>query len=342
MLEELKLALQYGYRILSIFEILHFWKTEVYNPLTQTGGLYTKFINRFLKIKIEASGWPPGVETDQQKEEYICDFEKAEGIRLDPKNIKFNPIIRTISKLLLNILFGKMSQRSNMGLTEILDSREKLDKIIADKKYEINNIASIRDHILVNYTLREEYSNRTHKSAVLHASYVTSLARIILFKHMIQLDSSQLLYCDTDCIMYKRSDTLWPQKFIPIGVHLGDFKEEIILPQKIEELIIPGPKNYSMRFNIPNKDGESSRTVLKGFKIQNANIRAKINHQSIKNLVFNRKSNINITTYDDCFFFRDMSQSEIYLKKLKKNYTFTFNKRAVSDDFKTYPFGYLF
>jgi hypothetical protein len=40
------------------FEVWHFDETEQYDPKTKTGGLFTDYVNTFLKMKQEASGWP--------------------------------------------------------------------------------------------------------------------------------------------------------------------------------------------------------------------------------------------------------------------------------------------
>ena len=56
--DELKKALQKGYAVQRIYEVWHFDETEQYDPKTKTGGLFTDYVNTFLKMKQEASGWP--------------------------------------------------------------------------------------------------------------------------------------------------------------------------------------------------------------------------------------------------------------------------------------------
>jgi G:T-mismatch repair DNA endonuclease (very short patch repair protein) len=82
-LEEVYLAIEYGYKIKSIFEIWHWNETEKYDPITKTGGLFTGYINQAMKEKQEASGYPEDCITDIEKENYIQDFYNAEGILLD-------------------------------------------------------------------------------------------------------------------------------------------------------------------------------------------------------------------------------------------------------------------
>ena len=85
-------------RVLKIHEVWHF-------P-THTDELFKEYVNTFLKIKQEASGYPKECVTDEQKQRYIDEYYEHEGIRLDPENIKYNPGLRSLAKLMLNSLWG--------------------------------------------------------------------------------------------------------------------------------------------------------------------------------------------------------------------------------------------
>jgi len=54
---EVRLAVQKGYRILDVREVYEYQLTQ-YNPETGEGGLFVNYINKFLKLKAEASGYP--------------------------------------------------------------------------------------------------------------------------------------------------------------------------------------------------------------------------------------------------------------------------------------------
>jgi len=56
----------------------------------------------FLKGKIEASGLPDNVKTEEEIDTYINEFFASEGIKIDKNNIQNNPGIRNVMKLLLN------------------------------------------------------------------------------------------------------------------------------------------------------------------------------------------------------------------------------------------------
>uniref|UniRef100_A0A914V8J6 Uncharacterized protein n=1 Tax=Plectus sambesii TaxID=2011161 RepID=A0A914V8J6_9BILA len=76
-------ALQLGYEVLKIVEVWHYEEWSTYNGKDDNTGLFTKYVNRFLKIKVEASGWPSWVNTNEDREKYIENYKKREGITLD-------------------------------------------------------------------------------------------------------------------------------------------------------------------------------------------------------------------------------------------------------------------
>ena len=60
---EINVAINMGYIIKELHEVLHWPNTEMYNPVTKQGGLFTVYINTFLKIKQQASGYPTNIYT---------------------------------------------------------------------------------------------------------------------------------------------------------------------------------------------------------------------------------------------------------------------------------------
>jgi len=48
---------------LKVYEVYHWNETTKYDPSTQEGGLFSKYINIFLKLKQQASDWPEWVDT---------------------------------------------------------------------------------------------------------------------------------------------------------------------------------------------------------------------------------------------------------------------------------------
>ena len=105
---ELLKAVEMGYRIMKMYEVYHFPETTKYDPRTGTGGLFGSYINKFLKVKQEASGYPSDCVTPEDRSEYIRKYHETEGIVLDQNQIPdrgTNPGMRSVAKLLLNSLW---------------------------------------------------------------------------------------------------------------------------------------------------------------------------------------------------------------------------------------------
>lgn len=69
--------------------------------------MFKPYINMFLKIKQEASGWPSHCISEEEKEKYIKDYFEKEGILLDATKIEYNPGRRHVAKLALNAFWGR-------------------------------------------------------------------------------------------------------------------------------------------------------------------------------------------------------------------------------------------
>ena len=97
---ELMKAIEKGYQILKIHEVWHFPE--------HTDELFKEYVDTFLKIKQEASGYPKECVTDEQKQHHIDEYYEHEGIRLDPEKIEHNSGLRSLAKLMLNSLWGML------------------------------------------------------------------------------------------------------------------------------------------------------------------------------------------------------------------------------------------
>jgi hypothetical protein len=110
---EIEEAIKMGYKVSEIYEVWHWEKTSQYDKETKTGGLFTEYINLFLKGKQEASSFPSNVKTDDEKQKYIDDYLENEGIQLDRDNISPNAGMRTVMKLLLNSFWGRFGMNTD-------------------------------------------------------------------------------------------------------------------------------------------------------------------------------------------------------------------------------------
>jgi hypothetical protein len=70
---EVRLAVQKEYKVLQLSEVFEYQTTQ-YDPQSREGGLFVDYINTFLKLKAEASGFPTLVRTPKDEESYIKAF----------------------------------------------------------------------------------------------------------------------------------------------------------------------------------------------------------------------------------------------------------------------------
>ena len=82
--------------------------------------IFTEYVNMWLKIKQESSGYPKNCITEAQKQKYIEDYKRNEGIDLNPDKICFNPGLRALAKLFLKSFWGRFGTKSNLPQTKMI------------------------------------------------------------------------------------------------------------------------------------------------------------------------------------------------------------------------------
>lgn len=100
--------------------------------------LFNTYIDLFLKIKQEASGWPSECVSPEQKDQYVKDYFAKEGVTLDPEQIVLNPGRRAVAKLALNSFWGRWGMNRNKAHLEYVRSLEGFNKILTDNTKTVN------------------------------------------------------------------------------------------------------------------------------------------------------------------------------------------------------------
>ena len=91
--------------------------------------MFKEYVNTFLKIKQEASGYPEDCITDEQKQAYIEEYYEHEGIRLDPEKVEYNPGLRSLAKLMLNSLWGMYMLFRQPSLAQLVERGTVVKKV---------------------------------------------------------------------------------------------------------------------------------------------------------------------------------------------------------------------
>jgi len=340
---ELEVAINMGYTILVIHEVLHWPETEMYDTTTKQGGLFTKYINTFLKLKQEASGYPHDVQTEQEKDRYIQQYLEHEGILLDKECIVKNPGLRSLSKLALNSFYGKFGQRTNMKKTVFIKDIKGLMSVLTDPSKKMVDFHIMNDDIVqVEYTNSKDFECQSLNTNVTIAAFCTSWARLKLWSVMQKL-GERVLYHDTDSIIFSVKEGEYNP---PLGEYLGQLTDELTCKELgcrksdctghwIEEFVSCGPKNYSFRVN-------SGEVVCKvrGFSLNYKSSQI-LNFESMKSALTCWKGNepkelITVKTE----LVRDKYKPKVFNRVISKHYGVVYDKRVVLPDFTTLPFGY--
>ena len=329
--EELKMAVQKGYRILKIHEVWHWGESQ------RKTGLFAPYVNKFLKAKQEASGWPSDCVTDQQKAEYVTEYGKHEGIQLDKDKIEVNPGRKAVAKVMLNSFWGKFGEGDNKPTTSTLQKVEDWEKLINDDSIIVKSVNVYSEDVLEVTTVKKEgaWAPNT-RGNIFIALFTTAIARLKLYEALDVLQQ-RVLYYDTDSVIYKSKPD---DEKLPLGKVLGQFTDEIG-GDFIDEFGSAGPKSYSYRTNEGKTECKS-----KGLKNTHAvrevlNCNSMLNHIQLE-LKNPEESKRQLKTTVFNHFVRNSKVKSIHLEDMIKIFQVNWDKRVVDRTTgMTYPYGYV-
>ena len=189
-------AKELGYRILKIYEVWNFPENQ------RKEGLFADYVNKWLKNKTEATGWPKNCVTEEAKTTYVADYYDSEGVQLEPNKIEKNSGRKQVAKLMLNSFWGYFGEKPNKTQTLTVTSPGDLFDIIEEAGNNIHDIRICTEDIVeLNVSKVEEEIIPGSITNIFIASFMTSWASLELYKYLEQL-KKQVLYFDTDSIMY--------------------------------------------------------------------------------------------------------------------------------------------
>lgn len=209
-----------------------------------------------------------------------------------------------------------------------------LFNIVSDTTKDISTLRLCTDDILeAVYTNIQENAPKGSKTNIFIAAFTTSYARIKLYASL-ELLNKQVLYYDTDSIIYK-----WRQgqPSIPIGDYLGEWKDELE-GDIITEFVSGGAKNYAYQTR-----GGNSVCKVRGFTL---NVRGSsvLNFQSMKQNILDElhipQDRCNLNIVNPYHFQRDVEKKIIRIVPRVKKYNLIFDKRVINTSGLTFPYGY--
>jgi len=244
--KELYLAMQYGYQVLQVYEVLH-WPLE-----SRSNNYFKGYMSFFLRQKQESEGWKKAgasneQPTEEEKETIINELYQLNGNigKMRPEKVRINPVMRQLAKLYLNCLWGKFGQSTDStqqkkiyGYNEFLQLRYHPE--IDQQSIRYRHILGDAYH--VHYNNRKEYYTKNKRYNVWLAAAVTGNARFRLHSQMLKIGPERILYCDTDSIVF-----LYPKSLCSLASRgLGNWVDEMKPGVTIREFIAMAPKTYML------------------------------------------------------------------------------------------------
>ena len=327
---ELQRAVQLGYVILTIFEAWQYDETTIYNCVTGIGGLFAQYMNTFMKIKMEASGYPPECVTAADKTDYVERVRQHEGINLDADSIEFNAGRRAVAKLCLNNIWGKFAQTPDRTTKEFITAPRRFFHLMSDDGIHVSDVQPINDDCLyVSYKKCKEFQTPALNTNVVIAAYVTTHARLELYGYLEKL-GTRALYCDTDSVIYNHVDGMYNP---PLSEFVGGMTDELD-GSHIKEYVSNGPKNYAYR----TADGKQV-VKIKGFTLNYVASR-QLTFDVMKKMAVAEQRH-SITVVERPQIKKDLKRRQINTLPASKSYQRIFDKRVRNvDNHTSLPFGF--
>ena len=316
---EIKKAIEKGYRIAKIYEVWHFRRT--------TDTLFRDYVKEFMRVKMENS--KPPVVGEGCTYESIAEFKRIvkERLDIDLGEIRFSAGMRQIAKLCLNSLWGKFGQRLNLTQTEYVVEPKEFYRILLDDAVDDLHIQFLTDDMVqMNYNLKNKVVDNHNNTNIFVAAFTTSHAREMLYGVLDKL-GDQVLGYDTDSCWYVDRPG---GNVIDTGDSLGDLTDELE-GDHITEWRGTGPKSYAYKTS-------KGKVVckVKGFTLNYQNSQ-KINGEVMDSLMENPTKTVCISKKGAIT--RDPKTKDVVNRDQTKSFSLGYNKWIVNDDYDTVPYG---
>lgn len=213
--EMIYLAMEHQYEIMEVYEVWH-WP-----PNQRSSTLMRGYMSFFLRMKQESEGFkklgrdilPKGMEEEEISEEWrkqICDLiYMNNGGFARPRigKVEKNPVLRQLAKIFLNCLWGKLCQKNATELERFIYGYKQYLEICTNPMINLSTLKfrHVNGSVFkVRYELADTLIENNRFLNIPIAASVTAHAQVILMRQMFKVGPENVLYCDTDSIMFLR------------------------------------------------------------------------------------------------------------------------------------------
>lgn len=239
----------------------------------------------------------------------------------------------------MNFFCGKFAQKPQNTRTLCIRDPELLQKY-AFKDKVLQEIGEFNDDIcqITISKSQQNSKNISRKGSSVYTSFINAYARIHLFEAMEELVKNEcnIVYIDTDSILFKRKKDFIPETCVKIGQGFGEWK---FVHRKIKAFYSLGPKSYS----IFTEEGNTVTEIVKISGIamnQTSTFTMKSYANLVKEYVSDIQSSIKINQL------RNVTENNI-TKKVDRIITLRnvnrkrrFIKELGENSVSSYPYGY--
>ena len=368
---EVMKAIEKGYVVLNLHEVWHWEETS--------DELFKEYVDTFLKIKQEASGYPKDCVTDEQKQRYIDDYYEHEGIRLDPDKIEYNPGLRYLAKLVLNSLWGKYTFYNSLTLVSSVgrawDCSEKIPDILRSP-VRIRNEGFIHFYFFIGKFAQRLNLIKTKRVTQPKELYACWDECIVKEAQLVNDETVEIQYMEKEGFVDENNKVniviaAFTTAYARLKLYdLLDLLQERVLYYDTDSVVYvhePGKPDpplgdylgdltdelnggYITTFisGGPKNYGYVTNTDEAILKIRGISLTydatLTLNIGTMRDLVesyvVDGAHNEKVTIIIPNKITRDKKEKHIVTKRTKKDYRVVYNKRVVNENYETVPYGY--
>lgn len=352
---EIYLAMQNGYEVTDVFEIYH-WDER--NRSDKHLGAY---VNYFFQMKQEAEGWKKlGASSENPTEEEKHEIAERLYVqngnlgKIRPDKVRKNAVLRALAKLYLNSLWGKLAQKPSKNSHITIYGNQQLLDLIHNPHimFDSCNFREISPGVYKsNFKLKDEFVPSVRHGNLFIGAAVTATARCVLHTKMIQVGVENMIYCDTDSIIFYYDPILGTLTDVGLGKWTNEYPNSTI-----DHVYALAPKLYSLKLTPKGKETYETFRA-KGVQLTLLN-QEKLKFEHAKILIENimtGKNNEHVIEVDNMNIFTNSTNNykpygQIFTRYNKKKVRAIITKRIFervqeidwesTHSIQTFPYGY--
>lgn len=182
-LSEAHMALERGYTLVAVHCIR-------FHPEFKVGALH-RLYQTLGRKKMIYSGYPPGIESEQEKRDYCRELRSVSGISLEPEEIVDCPIFKNFVKLIMNSLIGRLAMDLARDIKRIVYDGKQFRALIADPEFKLLSFRRIsQDALLVTMQPRLSKISAYSRGCLQLSSQISAEGRSQLIRALEKLHAN--------------------------------------------------------------------------------------------------------------------------------------------------------